>query len=58
VRIKQRNAGFAFEVKGETKIETTSVETQDIAKLMVESGIDLLVFCGGDGTTREYFKIG
>jgi predicted polyphosphate/ATP-dependent NAD kinase len=48
--------GFAFEVKGETKIETTSVETQDIAKLMVESGIDLLVFCGCDGTTRDILK--
>ncbi len=48
--------GFAFEVKGENKSETTSEDTQNTAKAMVKSGVDLLVFCGGDGTTRDILK--
>ena len=48
--------GFTFEVKGESKNETTSEDTQNIAKEMVKAGVDLLVFCGGDGTTRDILK--
>lgn len=49
--------GFAFDVKGENKKETTSEDTQNTAKAMVESGVDLLVFCGGDGTSRDILKV-
>ncbi len=45
--------GLKFEVKGESKSETTSQDTKKIAKQMLASGVDLLVFCGGDGTTRD-----
>jgi predicted polyphosphate/ATP-dependent NAD kinase len=45
--------GFNFEVKGESKSETTSQDTQNIAKEMATASVDLLVFCGGDGTTRD-----
>ena len=48
--------GYSFKVIGEGKKETTSEDTQVIAKAMVESGVDLLVFCGGDGTTRDILK--
>jgi predicted polyphosphate/ATP-dependent NAD kinase len=48
--------GFIFEFKGENKKETTSEDTQNTAKAMIESGVDLLVFCGGDGTTRDILK--
>ena len=48
--------GFIFQVKGEGKRETTSEDTQSVAKAMVESGVDLLIFCGGDGTTRDILK--
>ncbi|MGD0406807.1 MAG: ATP-NAD kinase family protein [Candidatus Bathyarchaeia archaeon] len=48
--------GFTFEVKGESKNETTPQDTQNIAKGMVKAGVDLLVFCGGDGTTRDILK--
>ncbi len=41
---------------GESKNETTSEDTQIVAKAIVESGVDLLVFCGGDGTTRDILK--
>ena len=48
--------GFIFDVKGEGKNETSSEDTQNIAKTMVASGVDLVVFCGGDGTTRDILK--
>ena len=51
-----KECGFMFVVKGESKGETTSEDTQNTAKSMMESGVDLLVFCGGDGTTRDILK--
>ena len=48
--------GFTFDIIGETKKATTSEDTQNIANAMVESGVDLLVFCGGDGTSRDILK--
>ncbi len=47
---------FSFEVKGQAKTETTSEDTQKNAKDMLDSGVDLLVFCGGDGTARDLQK--
>ena len=52
-----KKCGFIFKVKGENKKETTSEDTQNTAKAMVVSGVDLLVFCGGDGTTRDILKV-
>jgi predicted polyphosphate/ATP-dependent NAD kinase len=51
-----QKCGFTCKVIGEDKDETTSQDTQNIAKGMVETGVDLLVFCGGDGTTRDILK--
>ncbi len=48
--------GFSIKVVGESKKETTSEDTQVIAKGIVAEGVDLLVFCGGDGTTRDILK--
>ncbi len=48
--------GFTFKVVGEAKGETTSEDTQTIAKAIVDVGVDLLVYCGGDGTTRDILK--
>jgi predicted polyphosphate/ATP-dependent NAD kinase len=48
--------GFAFKIFGENKKETTSDDTLTIAKGMVAAGVELLVFCGGDGTTRDILK--
>jgi len=45
--------GFTFEAKGKSQSETTSEDTQNIAKEMAKAGVVLLVFCGGDGTTRD-----
>ena len=48
--------GFSCKVVGEGKKETTSEDTRSIARGIVEVGVDLLVFCGGDGTTRDMLK--
>ena len=48
--------GFKVEVNGESRNETSSKDTQRIARGIVESGVDLLVFCGGDGTARDVLK--
>ena len=52
-----KKCGFTFEVKGELKENTTSEDTQNTARAMLESGVDLLVFCGGDGTARDLLKV-
>ncbi len=48
--------GFIFRVVGKNKKETTPEDTQTIAKAMVEAKVDLLIYCGGDGTTRDILK--
>ncbi len=48
--------GFSSKVVGENKKDTSSEDTQNIAKNIVGAGVDLLVYCGGDGTTRDILK--
>jgi predicted polyphosphate/ATP-dependent NAD kinase len=49
--------GFAFKVFGEKKHETNSLDTKTIAQEMLKAHVDLLVFCGGDGTSRDILKV-
>ncbi|MFO7796051.1 MAG: ATP-NAD kinase family protein [Promethearchaeati archaeon] len=51
--IKKKN--LDYEVVGEISIDTDSSDTKQIAKQMLELGIDLLIFCGGDGTARDIY---
>ena len=48
--------GFSCKAVGENKKDTSSEDTQNIAKSIVGAGVDLLVYCGGDGTTRDILK--
>jgi predicted polyphosphate/ATP-dependent NAD kinase len=49
-----RSAGFSPRVIGRIKAgETTSVDSRTAAKEMVDLGVDLLLFAGGDGTARD-----
>ncbi|MFX1365948.1 MAG: ATP-NAD kinase family protein, partial [Promethearchaeota archaeon] len=50
-----RNLGIKFKIIGEIGTETTAADTKRIAKRMLEDNIDLLIFCGGDGTARDIF---
>ena len=47
------SCGFTCTVLGERKKETSAEDTVAIAKKMVDAGVALLVFCGGDGTARD-----
>ncbi len=38
---------------GERKKETSAEDTKLIARIMMENNVDLIVFCGGDGTARD-----
>ncbi|MHA1732217.1 MAG: ATP-NAD kinase family protein [Promethearchaeota archaeon] len=47
---------FEFEkvtIVGEVEDPTTPGDTKRVAREMVDAGVDLLVFCGGDGTARD-----
>lgn len=48
-----KRQGYTYTVIGEARTETTSEDTQTIAKGILDYGVDLLVYCGGDGTTRD-----
>ncbi len=52
-----KKLGYTCRVIGETKPKTTSEDTQTIAKTILEASVDLLVYCGGDGTTRDIQKV-
>lgn len=48
--------GFKFDVIGERKEETTAEDTVRIAEEIRRRGVDILVFCGGDGTACDVFR--
>jgi len=45
-----------FSVVGESKPETSAEDTREITRKMINSGVDLIVFCGGDGTARDILE--
>lgn len=51
-----KKLGFNFQVVGQTRAQTSPKDTQIIAQQMKNSKIDLLIFCGGDGTARDILK--
>lgn len=48
-----RNQDYTYKVFGKRKKNTTAEDTVEIGKRISEEGVDLLVFCGGDGTARD-----
>jgi len=52
-----RDCGFAFTVLGKKKKETTAYDTMEVASRIKEAGVDLFVFCGGDGTARDVLNV-
>jgi len=54
--IEAKNCGFNCRAIGECREETTSKDTESAAQKMLECRVDLLVFCGGDGTARDVMK--
>ncbi len=48
--------GFEPIVIGQIKNELDPQNTEDAAKMMLEKGVDLILFAGGDGTARNIFN--
>jgi predicted polyphosphate/ATP-dependent NAD kinase len=48
-----RNHGYPCKVFGEQKKDTQPEDTVAAAKSIATEGVDLLIFCGGDGTARD-----
>jgi predicted polyphosphate/ATP-dependent NAD kinase len=44
---------YPCKVFGKKREETKPEDTVEIAKRIVKEGVDLLIFCGGDGTARD-----
>jgi len=51
-----KNQGYDYKVFGEQKTDTTPDDTVIVAKNIAAQTVDLLVFCGGDGTARDILK--
>jgi predicted polyphosphate/ATP-dependent NAD kinase len=51
------NVGLTYEIIGDEKDETDAKDTKNSAQAMIRKGLDLLVFCGGDGTARDIMNI-
>ena len=50
-----KDLGINYRIIGEISKDTTKEDTKRIAKQLVSENIDLLIFCGGDGTARDIF---
>lgn len=48
--------GFNPIVIGDKKEEYSSQDTEEAAKKLVESGVDMILFAGGDGTARNIYN--
>ena len=51
-----KSSGFLHTILGKQKKDTTAEDTKEIADKMKDVGVDILVFCGGDGTARDILK--
>jgi predicted polyphosphate/ATP-dependent NAD kinase len=47
--------GFKYEIIGNIGDQTKSEDTRRISNEMLKKNIDLLIFCGGDGTARDIY---
>ena len=48
-----KHQGYIYSVFGKKKNETNKDDTETVAKKIIENGVDILIFCGGDGTARD-----
>lgn len=48
--------GWTVQIVYQTPDQTSALDTCNAAKAMLQAGVDLLVFVGGDGTARDVFQ--
>jgi len=48
-----RNHSYGCKVFGEKREQTSNEDTVETAKRIINERVDLLIFCGGDGTARD-----
>jgi predicted polyphosphate/ATP-dependent NAD kinase len=51
-----QNHRFFFKTVGEPKEHSAPTDTECAAKAMMNCSVDLLVYCGGDGTARDILR--
>src|SRR3989442_7569941 len=51
-----KDASFKFETLGRVQGNTEAEDTVRVSRLMKRRKVDLLVFCGGDGTARNIYE--
>jgi predicted polyphosphate/ATP-dependent NAD kinase len=52
-----QKSGFNVKAVGQKKPQTTPEDTKEVAKAILDAKVDLLVFCGGDGTARDILGV-
>ncbi len=50
-------AGFGFSIAYDSTEEASQKDTLAAAKSFMEAGVDLIIFCGGDGTARDIVSV-
>jgi predicted polyphosphate/ATP-dependent NAD kinase len=50
------DSSFTCKVLGERKKETSAEDTRETARKIKDEGVNLLIFCGGDGTARDILE--
>ncbi len=51
------NQVFSYETVYKTASQYSSMDTKAACKAMLNSGVDLIIFCGGDGTAVDVFSV-
>jgi len=55
--LEAEETGFAYVPIGQLKEKTRPSDTKNSAELMMKEDVDLIVFCGGDGTARDLMDV-
>ena len=55
--LEAKKTGFPHISVGQPKEKTGPSDTKESAELMMKENVDLIVFCGGDGTARDLMDV-
>ncbi|OFV68427.1 MAG: ATP-NAD kinase [Candidatus Syntrophoarchaeum caldarius] len=52
-----KSAGITYRVIYEPPLVTSAGDTEKICRLFLDEKVDLILFCGGDGTARDVYSV-